>query len=98
MRAPQGLTYRIETLPEVPEILGFLTERLGMDPRTAHGTFNMGAGFAVYVKPGQALRVIEVAESLGLLAIRAGAVEEGPRQVILEPVGVTFSSDELSLR
>jgi hypothetical protein len=27
----------------------------------------------------------------------AGAVEEGPRRVVLEPVGVEFGSDELSL-
>lgn len=98
MRAPHGLTYRIESLPEVPEVLSFLAAELEMDDRAAYGTFNMGAGFAVYTKPGQGAKVLALAEGLGVKAELAGVVEEGPRQIILEPIGVTFSSDELSLR
>ncbi len=98
MRAPHNLTYKIESLPEVPEVLSFLAKELEMDDRSAYGTFNMGAGFAVYVKEGAARRVEEIAAAVGLHAERRGVVQEGPRQTILEPVGVTFSSEELSLR
>lgn len=98
MRAPHDLSYRIERLPQVPEVLAFLVESLGMDDRSAYGTFNMGAGFAVYVTEGAARRVKEIASDMGLQAQGSGVVEEGPRRVILEPVGVTFSSEELSLR
>ena len=34
---------------------------------------------------------------LGLSALLAGRVEEGPRQVILEPVEVSFAGEELEL-
>jgi phosphoribosylformylglycinamidine cyclo-ligase len=98
MRANHELTYRIDTLPEVPEVLAFLADALEMDRRAAYGTFNMGAGFAVYVKRGAADQVVKAARSVGLHAQRAGMVEAGPRQIILEPLDITYSSDELSLR
>ena len=98
MRAPHELTYRIEELPAVPEVLDFLAGALDMDRRAAYGTFNMGAGFAVYVKEGAAAQVVQAARSLGLDALCAGVVEKGPRRIIIEPLDVTYSSDELSLR
>ena len=33
----------------------------------------------------------------GLHALLAGRVEQGPRQVVLEPVGVRFAGDRLEL-
>jgi len=40
---------------------------------------------------------VAIAQRLGLEALIAGRVEEGPRQVILEPVGVRFAGEELEL-
>jgi len=40
---------------------------------------------------------VRIAEGLGLSALLAGHVQEGPRQVILEPVDVRFAGDELEL-
>jgi phosphoribosylformylglycinamidine cyclo-ligase len=97
MRPRRELTYRIHALPPVPGVLAFLVERSAMDPAAAYSTLNMGAGFAVYCRPGGGPRVVEIAGELGLHAVLAGAVEEGPRQVILEPVGVTFAGDQLAL-
>lgn len=98
MRARHGYTYRLDTLPEVPAVLSFLVDALGMDARDAYGTFNMGAGFAVYCRPEAADEVVGVAEQVGLGATVAGAVEKGPRRVVLGPVGVEFTSDDLELR
>jgi phosphoribosylformylglycinamidine cyclo-ligase len=97
MRPRRELTYRIHTLPPVPPVLGFLAEQAGLDGAAAYSTLNMGAGFAVYCRAGQGRSVVEIARQLSLQALVAGAVEAGPRQVILEPVGVTFSSDQLAL-
>jgi len=98
MRAARELTYRIDALPEVPELLAELAQRAGMDARAAYGTLNMGVGFAVFCRPGDGERVVGVAAGLGYAALLGGRVEEGPRQVILEPVDVTFGSGELELR
>jgi phosphoribosylformylglycinamidine cyclo-ligase len=97
MRPRRELTYRIHTLPTVPPVLGFLAEQAGLDPDAAYGTLNMGAGFAVYCRPGCGPHIVETASQLGLRALVAGAVEAGPRQVLLESLGVTFSSDQLAL-
>ncbi|HEV3322404.1 MAG TPA: AIR synthase related protein [Solirubrobacteraceae bacterium] len=97
MRPQRELTYRIRALPPAPPVLAFLAAQAELDAAAAHSTLNMGAGFAVYCRPGGGARVVEVAHELGLGALLAGAVEEGPRQVILEPVGVTFAGDQLAL-
>lgn len=98
MRARHDFTYRLDTLPEVPAVLSFLVDALGMDAREAYGTFNMGAGFAVYCRPEAADEVVRLAQKAGSSATVAGVVEEGPRKVVLEPVGVEFSSEDLELR
>jgi phosphoribosylformylglycinamidine cyclo-ligase len=97
MRPPRPLTYRITRLPEVPSVLGFLVEQAGLDAHAAYSTFNMGAGYALYCAAGAGEAVVAIARRLGLGALIAGRVEQGPRQVILEPVGVRFAGEELEL-
>lgn len=98
MRANQNVTYRIHTPGEVPAVLTFLAEKAGMSETDAYGTFNMGAGFALYCKPGAAQSIVEAAEKCGKKAWIAGSVEAGDRQVIVEPKGITFSDESLQLR
>ncbi len=97
MRPARPLSYRIERLPQVPEVLGFLAEEAGLDPHAAYSTFNMGCGYAIYCARGEGEAVVAMAASMGLDALVAGSVEAGPRQVILEPVGVVFEGEELKL-
>lgn len=98
MRARHDLTYVIEGLPDVPEVLSFMIERLGMSAYDAYGTFNMGAGFAVYCRPEAAEDVVARASDSGLAAIVAGHVERGPRRVVLAGQDVTFETEDLKLR
>jgi phosphoribosylformylglycinamidine cyclo-ligase len=98
MRARTPATYRIERLPPVPPDLEFLVGTAGMDARSAYATFNMGAGFAVFCRQGHATTVVETAGAAGIPALHAGRVEEGPRAVVLEPVGVRFDDIDLRLR
>jgi phosphoribosylformylglycinamidine cyclo-ligase len=97
MRPPRELTYRISRLPDVPPVLAFLAEQAGLDAAAAYSTFNMGAGYALYGPTGTGEAIVAAAERLGLAAIHAGRVEAGPRQVILEPVGVRFEGSQLEL-
>jgi phosphoribosylformylglycinamidine cyclo-ligase len=97
MRPDRPLTYRIERLPPVPAVLSFLVSEAGLDDHAAYSTFNMGAGYALYCAPGAGGSLVSLAAGLGLHAFIAGRVEEGPRQVLLEPVGVRFASSELEL-
>jgi phosphoribosylformylglycinamidine cyclo-ligase len=97
MRPPRALTYRIEKLPDVPEVLSFLVAQAGLDAHAAYTTFNMGSGYALYCGAGDGEEIVLRAANLGLTALVAGGVEEGPRQVILEPLGVHFAGEELGL-
>lgn len=97
MRPARELTYRIDALPPVPEVLAFLVEQAGLEPEAAFSTFNMGAGFAVYCAAGSAGEVVACANGLGLQAFVAGEVEEGPRRVLLEPAGVRLEGEHLEL-
>jgi phosphoribosylformylglycinamidine cyclo-ligase len=97
MRPNRELSYRIWSLPEVPEVLSFLARAAGLEPGEAYSTFNMGCGFAVYCAPGEGDRVVELARGVGLAARVGGRVEAGPRRVVLEPLGVTFRSEDLRL-
>ena len=98
MRARHDLTYVIETLPSVPEVLQFLVDHLRMDTREAFGTFNMGIGFAVYCKPEGAQEVVGRAAKMGLDATIGGRVEAGNKRVVLEPIDVEFGAEDLNLR
>jgi phosphoribosylformylglycinamidine cyclo-ligase len=97
MRARADLVYVIDDLPPVPPVLEFLADQAGMSERDAYGTFNMGAGWAVYVEPDHADAVVEAAAARGMKARVAGHVEEGERSVELTAKGISYSGTELEL-
>jgi phosphoribosylformylglycinamidine cyclo-ligase len=98
MRHPTALTYRIERLPPVPAVLDFIRHEAGMRDEDAYGTFNMGAGFALYVAARDAMRTVEVARACGIEAWVAGTVDAGPKRVVIEPLSLEFGSATLHLR
>ncbi len=95
MRPRVELGYEVRKLPPVPEVLEFLVQGAGMSPAAAYSTFNMGCGYAVYCAAGSGERVVSMSAELGLRAELAGVVVDGPRRVVLEPVGVVFESGDL---
>jgi phosphoribosylformylglycinamidine cyclo-ligase len=100
MRLDRPFVYRISHLGPVPPVFAFLMERGPVEQREAYATFNMGAGFAVYVRPDDALAVLRIAHSLRHEAWQAGVVEEqgGRKAVEIEPLGITFEGDTLQVR
>ncbi len=98
LRHPAAHTYRIHTVPPVPPVLGFIARHAGHDAREAYSTLNMGAGFALFVQAADAVRTVEVARAAGVEAWVAGAVEAGPKQLLIEPIAVRFGEDDLHLR
>ena len=98
LRHPAALGYRVHTLPPVPEVLQFIQRHAGQDDREAYGTFNMGAGFALFVATDAAQRTVEIARAAGVQAWVAGEVSRGPKRLIIEPLGLEYASDALKLR
>ena len=98
MRAEASFSYVMNETPEAPEIFDFIAERSGNDEREMYGNYNMGAGYAIYVPAGEAQRTIEAASKLSLKAWVAGEVQEGPKQVVIQPKNITFASEDLGVR
>jgi phosphoribosylformylglycinamidine cyclo-ligase len=98
MRHPGPFTYRITSLPPVPPVLRFIQQHAAIDDREAYGNLNMGAGFALFVAPGDAAHVIESAARCGVAAWQVGTVEAGARQVMIEPLQLSFAAEELHVR
>jgi len=98
LRHPSALTYRIHTVPPKTAVLDFIQQQAGQDDREAYSTLNMGAGFAIFVKAGDAERTAQVARDCGIAAWVAGTVEAGEKQLLIEPLNIRFSEDDLALR
>lgn len=98
LRHPRALTYRIHELPPVPPVLTFIQQKAELNAEEAYGTLNMGAGFALFVKAEDAQRTVSVAQAQGVAAWVAGQVEAGPKQALIEPLGLRFGGEALSLR
>jgi phosphoribosylformylglycinamidine cyclo-ligase len=98
MRHSSAFTYRINAIPPVPPVLQFMVERANLDAKDAYGSLNMGAGFAVFVPKEDTDNAIEISEQLGIKAYPAGTVEEGAKQVVIEPLDITFEGESLDLR
>jgi phosphoribosylformylglycinamidine cyclo-ligase len=98
MRHPAELSYHFDRVPPVPPVLQFVQQHAGIDDFEAYGSLNMGAGFAFFVEAAQAQQVVALARQVGVDAWVAGRVEAGVKQVVIEPLGVRYSADDLHLR
>lgn len=98
MRHPAAFTYRFHTIGPVPPVLAYLQRMARMNDSEAYGTFNMGAGFALFVDAAQADKTVATAKAAGVEAWIAGRVEAGPKSVVIEPIGVTFTDADMHLR
>ncbi|MDQ3446477.1 MAG: AIR synthase related protein [Pseudomonadota bacterium] len=98
MRHTVAFTYRINALPTAPPVLQFIQRHAALDDREAYGTLNMGAGFALFVAAADAERTVQIARSAGASALIAGRVEAGSKRIVIEPLQLTFSGDDLHVR
>jgi phosphoribosylformylglycinamidine cyclo-ligase len=98
LRHPAGLRYRMHSVPPVPPVLEFIQLHAQLNDREAYSTFNMGAGFALFVSAGDAERCADVARGNGIEAWVAGRVEAGPKELLIEPLDLRFEGSALQLR
>lgn len=98
MRASKDLTYRITDVPTPQPIFQFIQEHSGNDDKEMYGNFNMGAGFALFINKKDVPTALAVAKKNKLKAWHAGNVEKGEKQVIIEPLNITFKGDSLKVK
>jgi len=98
LRHPAEHGYRIHTVGEVTPVLKFIQQHAHQDDREAYSTFNMGAGFALFVAAKDAQACVDVAIAQGVNAWVAGEVIGGTKQLTIEPLNIRFGTDDLQLR
>lgn len=98
MRAATPFTYHIHQLPPPLPVFDFIKKHSGIDDREMYATFNMGAGFALFVPPKESLKVQKIASKHHFKSWVAGTVEAGPKSVWIEPINVIFSGEDLKVR
>ncbi len=98
MRATQSFSYVIDKPGEPQPEFAFIQQQAGLSDRDMFGTFNMGAGFVVYVPVSAARAVIDIAKRCSLRAWVAGTVTKGPKQVVIQPKDIIFKGDSLGVR
>lgn len=100
MRLPEPFVYRVTELPSPQPIFEFLMRQGPVDVREAWATFNMGAGFAVYVDASAARKTVDLAHASGYRAWIGGVVQkQGDRKAVeMAPLGITFDSQTLQVR
>ena len=100
MRPEEPFVYRITEIPEPQPVFRFIQEKGPVTTREAYATFNMGAGFALYVDPAAAPRCMEIARARGYSPTLAGSIhkEGGRKAVEIGPLGIAYEADTLRLR
>ncbi|MDO8617290.1 MAG: AIR synthase-related protein [Candidatus Uhrbacteria bacterium] len=103
MRAPAPWSYVIEQIPEPHPVFEFIRTHNpdGTEPISdtdMYGNLNMGAGFAIYIRPQDVQKVLTAAAECGIEALQAGHVEKGPKCVVIKPKNLIFNADTLQVR
>lgn len=100
MRLREAFVYRMTSVPDPPPVFRFIARAGPVDLREAYATFNMGAGFAVYVDPADADRCLQLARECGYQAWVGGTVlKQGARKAVeIVPLGITFEGETLKVR
>jgi phosphoribosylformylglycinamidine cyclo-ligase len=100
MRLEEPFVYQITEMREPPEVFSFIMKSGPVETREAYATFNMGAGFAVYVNEADVEAVLRVARDARYDAWRAGTVtKQGSRKAVeIAPLSITFEGETLQVR
>ena len=98
MRANRKFTYLMTQIPPIPYIFEFIQKHGVSSDREMYGTFNMGAGFAIFLQKEEVEKAQAIIEKNNLKSWNAGIIEEGPKKVIIEPKGIVFEGETLDLR
>ncbi len=96
--AGADFTYVIQQVPDPQPVFKHIARHGAIDVREMYATYNMGIGFIVIVRPEAINSTLEVARECGMDAMLLGPVQEGPRRVVIEPLGIEYEAEELKVR
>ena len=83
-------TYRIHSWLTVPPLFQYFKNELKVPIRDCLKTFNWGAGYYIFVPATETEKVLSLGTKAGYTLMDVGVVEEGKREVVFEPEGITL--------
>lgn len=98
MRARREVTYTIQKILKPQDVFSFIQKHAGLSDREMYETYNMGMDYAIFIPKKDVDIAIRIIKKNGFHAIDAGVVEKGPRQVVIEPLGIILKGESLDLR
>jgi phosphoribosylformylglycinamidine cyclo-ligase len=98
MRARPKFSYILDQVFEPQEVFKFIQKEAKLSDLEMYRTFNMGQDFAIFVPEKDADRTLKIIAKQGHLAIDAGVVEKGQKQVVITPKNITFNENSMNLR
>lgn len=98
MRLNKAFTYIIEEVPEIPELFRFIQEKSGASDKKMFQTFNMKCGCMFAVAQHHAQLFLDLMKRKGYGGSVVGYVEEGPRQVKIPSLDITFENEDYNVR
>lgn len=91
MDTPEPFVHIFDVVPEPPTVFKFMQELGKLSDRRMYATYNMGAGFAVYVTEADVSLMLQIGHKMG--AFVAGYVEKPTNNkslVIINPMKLDF--------
>lgn len=93
------MSYIVDRVPTPQEEFKVIKDVMGQTNRQMYETFNMGIGFVIYAPQSHREMIIQTAIGFGFPgAQEIGYVETGPRQVVIRPLRLEWSAEELGVR
>ncbi|MDP2632813.1 MAG: AIR synthase-related protein [Candidatus Curtissbacteria bacterium] len=98
MRARGEFTYIIEKVFNPQEVFTFIQKHAGLSDEEIYQTLNMGQDYTIFLPAKEVKRAQEIIKKNKFESIDAGYVKKGPRQVVIKPKNIIFTSETLDLR
>jgi len=98
MRSPKEFNYVVENVFEPQEIFLFIQKHANLSDYEAYETFNMGQDYAIFVSKKDVNKAQDIIRKNRFQSINAGYIKDGPRQVVIKPKNIIYTSETLDLR
>lgn len=100
MRAVRPFHYIIEEISEPLPVFKFIQKHSGLSEKEMYATFNMGAGFALYVAKKDVKKVLAICAKNKIKAWDAGYIKKqgNTKKVSILPKGIEYSEGSLKVR
>ncbi len=98
MRGRPAFTYIIEKIISPSPLFIFLQKQSGLSDYEMYETFNMGMDYALFLPKKDVSKTMQIIKKNGFSSMDAGYVQEGERQVVIEPLNITYKGKTLNLR